>query len=229
MICCFQRSSVDSCASTLQLWWLRRSDQSVGCTKIFVVSGLASCFSSSFWSCMFPFAWALAGIWIQWPAASKAATVTNILYSCYGTHVPEKRQFAVPDLVFVLLLYVSSLHYVNMGATENSEIRHKTKINSRISAYGEKKNMRGYPNIFLQCSLQVCGGFIAATWDFNSPKETGNLVQEFQWKKKNSDSLGGFPMVNTSSAVTWVMSWPRGLMWWDILMPLLCVCVCYRE
>lgn len=158
--------------------------------KKWSVSGLytdcLSCFSSSFWSCMFPFVWALTGIWIQWPAASKAATVTSILYSCYGTHVPEKRLIAVQDLVFVLLLYVSSLHYVNMGATENSEIGHKTKINSRISAYGERKNTRGYPNIFLQCSLQVCGGFIAATWDFNSPKETGNLVQEFQWKKKKN-------------------------------------------
>lgn len=45
------------------------------------------------------------------------------------------------------------------------------------------KNMRGYPNIFQLFLFQVCGGFITTTWDCNSPKETGNPVQELQQKK----------------------------------------------
>ena len=51
--------------------------------------------------------------------------------------------------------------------------------------------MWGYTNIFQLFLFQVCGGFITTTWDCNSPKETGNPVQE-RWQKKNPlDGLGG--------------------------------------
>ncbi len=149
--------------------------------------------------------------------AKNLAWTFAVIVLGFGQKKTKKHSISSP---LRLLMYISSLNWIHVGGTESSEIRHITKINIQkkenqlIGRKIKEKSMRDYPNIFLLCSFQVCGGFITTTWDSYSPKETGQFCPRASVKKT---LLMALEVTTRSTQADMLMrGWchDQGLMWW---------------